>query len=83
MGKYIIQTRKENNQRGVDVSKAVKEMLHGYENLWNNSGAGFESVEEARNKCVSMIENRIHKAENIRVVEVVCEFTSKIIVETK
>ena len=83
MSKFIIQTRKENNQRSGDIGEAIKTLVKGSDSIWFNKGAEFESAEEAKNKCVSMIEKGFHKAENIRVVEVVCEFTSKIIVDVK
>lgn len=83
MNKFIIQTRKEDVVRdGIDVSKAIKRMLKP-ESQWENRLTEYDDIQDAKSNCEKLIRGSFYKAENIRILEVVCEFTSEIIVKTK
>ncbi|MDA1477285.1 hypothetical protein PJ311_18370 [Bacillus sp. CLL-7-23] len=71
---FLIQTRKENNFRGVeDIIDS-----HGNAKDWSNYQHQFKDIEKAKKECELMISTGQYKARNIRIVEVVCTFDSEI-----
>ncbi|MEK4030836.1 hypothetical protein MKZ02_20160 [Pseudobacillus sp. FSL P4-0506] len=77
--KFLIQTRKENSLRGFDaiINSA------GNAKDWNNYTHSFDDLKKAQSECESLIKGGIHKAENIRIVEVVCTFEANVTVKSK
>ena len=76
MGKFIVQRRFETAPR--DFGEKLKNIMA--KSPWEN-GSVHENIEEAKNVCISAIEEGRFRARNIRVVEVVCEFQSKVIIK--
>ena len=75
---FLIQTRKENNQRGfegvIDGAGDAKE--------WSNYFAQYEDYQSAKREAELLIQHSQHKAKNVRIVEVVCTFKSEIKVDS-
>lgn len=76
--KFLIQTRKVNNQRGVNIINSA-----GDGKDWSNYAHDYADIESAKRECELLIRSGQHKAKNIRIVEVICTFDSVITVETK
>ena len=75
---FLIQTRIENNLRGIgDIINS-----HGDAKDWSNYQHQFTDIEKAKRECELIIQGGQHKARNVRIVEVVCTFDSKITVNT-
>ena len=77
--KFLIQTRKANNQR--EFTNMMNSA--GDAKDWSNYTHSFEDVESAKRECELIIQSGQHKAKDIRIVEVVCTFDSVITVEAK
>lgn len=71
---FLIQTRKENNQRSyADIINS-----HGDAKDWSNYQHQYEDIEKAKRECELMISTGQYKARNVRILEVVCTFDSEI-----
>lgn len=79
--KYIIQTRQEKN-RGIDVGR-IMSSSGGDIKDWNNYSHTFSDYEKAIAECESLIKSSRHKAENVRVLKVVCNFEAEVNVIAK
>jgi hypothetical protein len=78
---FIIQTRNENQIKGREVSLEDFKNPQGRATDWVNSHHQYENLEDAKTECESLIKSGRYKADNVRIVEVVCTFESEITVK--
>ena len=71
---YIIQTKKVVNVRGIN---SIDSDSTGQSN-WINQDETYESIEAAQQQCIKLLEESNYKANNIRIVSVVCTFETDI-----
>lgn len=75
---YLIQTRKEKQIR------CYTDFMNSPGNAedWNNYPHQYEDIEKAKEECELLIKSGLHKAENVRILEVVCTFYAEIKVKS-
>lgn len=77
---FIIQTRKQSAKRNTE------EFFDNNANPenWNNySSTAYDTIEEAIRECKATITYGCYKAFDVRIVEVVCNFESKVMVSAQ
>lgn len=75
--RYVIQVRKDSEDYGlIESSKHVPS-----EKDWINREGDYEALDEAIEEARSVIERNVHLARNVRIISVVAEFESKLVIE--
>ena len=75
--KYFLQVRKDLDEMGlIEMGKHKAS-----EKDWLNREGDFDTLDEAVLEGRSIILREVHKAKNVRIVAVVAEFETKLIVE--
>ena len=84
---FIIQTKDEKVYRdGSDrIDRILETLKQGIQNAnkggqddWKNQYIYYETLDEAKEKAVSLIESGTYRAANVRIVEVVTTFKSRV-----
>ena len=75
--KYLLQVRKDIDEMGIVEMGKHKPC----EKDWVNKEGSYDTLDQAVNEGRSIIQRDLHKAKNVRVVAVVAEFETRLVVE--
>lgn len=76
---FVVQTRNVVTLRG-DISN---EIIKSSNDEWKSQGMDYDTFHNARANALKLIDYGTYKAENVRILEVVCTFESEVKIKEK